>query len=206
MSVYKRYFRLTEGPVVAEIDRLFELRIAAGKLYAELAVKYGATRSNNYDHNGAFAGFSFTDSPDKDVYRLDKKTRLWVPRKNTPAGKAIWAEIKTLPTPAPIEHAIRLAGLEPGLPMLTDAGRWYAPTMWGYGAPRNIWFISVPWKDVDPEKLSAYKAEKAAGKCFDRDLDALLWEAPAGWTEVKRWEIEKESEEIDAAIEAEVAA
>lgn len=203
MSVYIRYFRITEGPIVAEIDRLFELRTAAGKLYAELAVKYGATGASNYDRSGTFAGFTFAGRPDQDVYRLDKKTRLWVPRKNVPAGKAIWAEIKSLPAPAPIEHAMRLAGLEPGLPMLTDSGKWYAPTLWGYGAPRNIWFVSVPWKDVDPEKLEQYKVDKAAGTHFNRDLDALLWEAPADWTEVKRWQIEKEAEEIQAAIETE---
>lgn len=206
MSVYQRYFRITAGPITDEIARLAELRSAAGELYAELAVKYGATGSSNYDRSGAFAGFTFAERPDQDVYRLDKKTRLWVPRKNVPSGKVIWSDIKSLPTPAPIENAMRLAGLEPGLPMLVDSGKWYAPTMWGYGAPRNIWFVSVPWMDVDPERLEQYKVDKAAGKHYNRDLDALLWEAPADWTEVKRWQIEKEAEEIQAAIEAELAA
>ena len=196
MSVYQRYFRITQGPMVDEIDRLFELRIAAGKLYDELAVKHGATGSKNYDRAGTFAGFTFATAPDQDIYRRDKKTRLWVPRKNTPAGKAIWADIKSLPTPAPIEHALRLVDLEPGLPMLTDAGKWYAPTLWGYGAPRNIWFVSVPWKDVDSDELEQYRTIKAAKTGFDRDLDALLWEAPADWTEVKRWQVEKEADEI----------
>jgi hypothetical protein len=199
MSVYKRYFRITAGPVVDEIDRLFELRIAAGKLYAELAVKYGATGSSNYDRTGTFAGFTFATPPDQSVYRLEKKTRLWVPRKRG-RGEAIWSDIKALPAPSPIEHALRLANLEPGLPMLTDAGRWYAPTLWGFGAPRNVWFVSVPWKDVDPEKLAEYKAAKATGSSFYRNLDALTWEAPADWTEVKSWQIEKESEEINEAL------
>lgn len=205
-SVYQRYFRFTEGPLIAEIDRLFDLRQAAGALYKQLADKYGATEANVYDRSGTFAGFVFTTPPDKNVYRRDAKTRLWVPRKNVPAGKEIWADIKQLPNPEPIENALRLAGLEPGMPFITDAGRWYAPGIWGHGAPRNIWFVVVPWKDVDPQKLEEYKAIKAAKKGFDCDLEALLWTPPAEWTEVKHWQVEKEAEEIQAAIAAEKGA
>lgn len=190
---------MTSGPIITEIDRLFDLRIAAGTLYKQLADKYGAEEANVYDRTGTFAGFVFKVPPDKNVYRCDAKTLLWLPRKNVPAGKAIWAEIKQLPTPEPIENAMKLAGLTPGLPMLTDAGRWYAPTIWGYGAPRNIWFVSVPWLDVDPDKIAAYEAEKAEGKCFDQDLEALTWQPPVEWEEVKRWQIEKEDEEIKAS-------
>lgn len=196
MSVYKRYFRVTSGPMIAEIDRLFDLRIAAATMYKQLADKYGAEEANVYDRSGTFAGFAFKVPPDKNVYRRDAKTRLWLPRKNVPAGKDIWAEIKQLPTPEPIENAMKLAGLTPGLPMLTDAGRWYAPTIWGYGAPRNIWFVSVPWKDVDPDKLAAYHLDDGR---FDRDLEALSWQPPEEWVEVKRWQIEKEDEEIKAS-------
>ncbi|MNN39727.1 hypothetical protein D3C81_1537750 [compost metagenome] len=83
--------------------------------------------------------------------------------------------------------------------MLTDGNRWYGPQLWGYGAPRNVWFVSVPWKDVDPAKLEEYQEVKKAKKGFDRDLDALLWTPPANWAEVKRWEIEKEVDEIKAS-------
>jgi len=203
MSVYKRYFRVTNGPMVEEIDRLFELRFAASARYKEFGDKYGATETHSFERSGAFAGFVFNTPPDQAVYRRDAKTRLWLPRKNVPAGKAIWAEINELPKAHTVEYAPRLAGLEPGMPFLTDAGRWYAPSLWGFGAPRNVWFVSVPWMDVDPDKLAAYKADKAEGKRFDRDLDALSWEPPAGWTEVKRWQVEKESDEIQAAIAAE---
>lgn len=198
MAVYKRYFRFTDGPVVEEIDRLFEARIAAGKLYKVLSDKYGAESANTWESNGGFAGFQFKTAPDKSIYRMLPKHRLWVPRKNVPAGKEIWSEINQLPKPSPIEHALRLVDLEPGMPMLCEGGRWYGPALWGYGAPRNIWFVSVPWKDVDPEKLSEYKSIKEAGHGFDRDLEALMWVVPEGWTEVKSWQIEKECEEINS--------
>ena len=140
----------------------------------------------------------FKTPPDKSVYRLLPKHRLWAPRKNVPAGKAIWAEINALPVAEPVEKALKLVGLECGMPMLTDAGRWYAPTLWGRSGPPSVWYVSVPWQDVDPAKLSQYKADKAAGKCFDLDLEALMWEVPEGWTEVKHWQIQKEQEEFEA--------
>ncbi|MBN0977200.1 hypothetical protein JTY93_17285 [Pseudomonas hygromyciniae] len=86
--------------------------------------------------------------------------------------------------------------------MLTDTGRWYAPTLRGFGAPRNIWCVSVPWKDIDPSRLEQYRADKAEGKRFNGELDALLWLPPADWQEVKSWQIEKETEELSAKSEA----
>ncbi len=77
MSVYQRFFRTTEGPLVDEIARLNELRSAAAQLYKDLGDKYGAKQVNNYDHNGQFAGFIFEEKPDTEVYRLIKKHRMW---------------------------------------------------------------------------------------------------------------------------------
>lgn len=200
MSVYRRYFRFTDGPLVAEIDRLFEERIAAGKLYQQLADKYGAQEAHTYEQSGTFAGFKFGlgNQPDKTVFRFVAKHRLRLPRKNVPAGKAVWVEIDQLPKPQPIDSVLSQVGLSTGFPDVWDGGKGYAPQIWGYGAPRNIWFISVPWKDVDPDKMQAYLKEKAEGS-RDGELDSFLWTPPDNWTEVKRWEIEKEVDEIKAS-------
>jgi hypothetical protein len=199
MSVYQRYFRFTDGPLIAEIDRIFDERIAAGKLYSDLSDKYGAVTAHTYDHSGSFAGFKFSlgNQPDKEVFRFVAKHRLWLPRKNVPAGKAVWAEIDRLPKPQPIDSVLSQVGLSTGFPDVWDGGKGYAPQIWGYGAPRNIWFVSVPWKDVDPAKLEAYQKEKAGGS-HDSELEAFLWTPPSNWTEVKRWQIEKEVDEIKA--------
>lgn len=200
MAVYKRYFRITEGPVVDEINRLQDIRVAAAALYMALAEKHGALSANNYDHSGTFAGFTFKETPDTSIYRMLKKHRLWVPRK-TGAGKAIWAEIDAIDAPKPVDRALLLVNLYPGAPCLMEGGRWYAPTVWGYYKPVNIWFISVPWKDVDPAELAQYKLDREAGSRVDSNLEHLSWEAPADWTEVKSWQIEKESEELNATLE-----
>jgi len=201
VSVYQRYFRFTDGPLVVEIDRLFEERIAAGKLYQQLSDKYGAQAAHTYEQSGTFAGFKFSlgNQPDKTVFRFVVKHRMWLPRKNVPAGKAVWAEIDQLPKPQPIDSVLSQAGLSTGFPEVWDGGKGYAPQIWGYGAPRNIWFVSVPWKDVDPAKLAKYEKEKAEGTRRDGELDSFMWTPPANWAEVKRWEIEKEVDEIKAS-------
>lgn len=203
MSVYQRFFRFSDGPLLAEINQLFEDRIAAGKLYKELADKYGASSAHNYDHSGGFAGFKFDrgNEPDKSVFRFNAKHRLWLPRKNVPSGKAVWSEIDQLPRPQPIDSVLSQVGLSTGFPDVWDGGKGYSPQIWGYGDPRNIWFVSVPWKDVDPEKLKKYELEKSEGTRRDGELDSFLWTPPENWKEVKRWEIEKEVEEIKAEEE-----
>lgn len=205
MSVYKRYFRFTEGPVADEIDRLQDQRIAAGKLFQAVADKYGAASVNTWDGSGGFAGFTFKETPDQDVYRFLKKHRLWVPRKNVPAGKAMWAEINALPAPRPVTDALELVGLTANVPAMFDGGKWYAPVLWGFGKPTSVWFVSVPWKDTDPAEMDQYKLDRADGGRCDSNLEHLQWEAPANWTEVKHWQVEKEAEEINAAKKAEAA-
>ena len=204
MSIIKRYFRFTTGPVADEIDRLQDLLIAAHKRYHEIGEKCGAKEVQTY-HSGGFAGFVFAETPDQDVYRFLKKHRLWVPRKNTPGGKAVWAQFQDIPRPDAIETALHLVDLTPGLPCLFDGGKWYAPVLWGFGKPTSVWYVSVPWQERDPEELKQYKLDRAAGGNCNSKLEHLQWEAPADWTEVKEWQITKEVEEIDAAKKAKAA-
>lgn len=197
MSVYKRYFRITEGPMVDEIDRLQEL-LSVAAVHADKVAKQVGGEFKTWQSSGSFAGFTFKAPPCQKTYRLLKKHGLWVPRKNTPEGKEVWAAIDQVPLPDPAESALKLADLTPNAPALFSDSKWYAPTLWGYGKPVSVWFVSVPWLDVDPEELAAYKKDRAAGSRCDSNLEHLSWAAPEGWVEVKRWQIEKESEELSA--------
>lgn len=198
MSVYKRYFRVTEGPMVDEIDRLQEL-LSVAAVHADKVAKQVGGEFKTWQSSGSFAGFAFKAPPCQKTYRLLKKHGLWVPRKNTPEGKEVWAAIEQVPLPAPVDSALKLADLSPNFPALCDGGKWYAPALWGFGKPVGVWFVSVPWLDVDPAELEAYKVERDAKTRFDRDLDHLSWAVPEGWVEVKRWQIEKEYEELSAS-------
>jgi len=201
MSVYKRYFRVTKGPMVEEIDRLQDLMTVAA-VHAEQVAQQVGGDFQTWQSSGGFAGFKFKTAPCQKTFRLLKKHGLWVPRKNTPEGKAVWAAINQVPLPAPADSALKLVDLTPNFPALFHGSKWYAPTLWGFGKPVSVWFVSVPWLDVDPAELEAYKAEREARTRRDGNLDHLCWEVPAGWEEVKHWQVEKESEEINASAKA----
>jgi hypothetical protein len=195
MSVFKRYFRITEGPVVDEIDRLQELLAVAAVSASKVAEQTGG-EFQTWQSTGGFAGFKFKQTPCEKTFRFIKKTGLWLPRKNTPEGKAVWSDIEQVPLPDPVCSAIKLAGLSPNFPALFDGGRMYSPVLWGFGKPVSVWFVSVPWKDVDPDRMAAYQKERAVGGSFSNDLEHLSWQAPIEWVEVKEWQVSKESEEI----------
>lgn len=202
MSVYKRYFRVTEGLMVDEINRLQDLMSAAA-VHADKVAKQVGGDFQTWQSSGNFAGFKFKVAPCQKTYRLLKKHGLWIPRKNTPEGKEVWASIDQVPLPKPVDSALAAADLAPNIPALFHGSKWYAPTLWGFGKPVSVWFVSVPWLDVDPEELKAYKTDREARTRRDGNLDHLLWTAPEGWAEVKHWQIEKESEEINARTKAE---
>ncbi|MFJ7315077.1 hypothetical protein ACIQVE_20405 [Pseudomonas sp. NPDC098747] len=197
MSVYKRYFRITEGPMVDEIARLQDLRSDTADAFRVLGDQYGAEDVFTWPRTGAFAGFKFPkgSKPDEKLFRLMKKERLWIPRK-TGAGKAIWPIIERLPQVAPVENALHLVGLTPNVPSLVHHGRWYSPQLWGFGSPINVWFVSVPWLDVDPAELAQYQIDRAAGTHYDGNFEHLSWSMPKDWFEVKEWQVLKESEEL----------
>ena len=197
MSVYKRYFRFTEGPVVDEIDRLQELMAVAAVSADKIAKQVGGD-FQTWQSTGSFAGFEFKVTPCENTFRFVKKTGLWLPRKNTLEGRALWEKIKEVQLPDPIGSALKLAGLSHSFPSLFADGRMYMSVLWGFGKPTSVWFASVPWKDVDPEKLVAYRKDRDAGTRCDGTFEHLEWKPPAEWEEVKEWQISKEAEEIKA--------
>lgn len=201
MSVFKRYFRFTSGPLVARIDALHAARDAAAVRAAAVSQIVGG-EFKIWDSNGQFAGFAFQLPPDPDAFRLVKKHRLYMPRKNTELGRKVWAHVQKVgELPAPVDSVLADVGLDARLPQLFHTGCAYTSGLWGFGAPTNVWFVSVPWRDVDPAELEKYRAQRdTEGAWFDRNLEFLLWTPPAEWEEVKGWQVTKESEEINARL------
>ncbi len=193
MSVYQRYFRVTQG---ALIDRLLELKAqkeAGTAAYLALRDEVGAENVHVYS-GGNFAGFSFKE-PDRNLYR--EQGGAWLPRKNSKRGKELWAKINQLPKVPGAQRALDACGLGGGHPVLFCDGYAWSATVSGY-YDRNIWFVKVPWKDIDPQELEQYKADKASKTRLCADLDHLLWEPPAEWEEIKEWQFLKEWEELQA--------
>lgn len=192
MGVYKRYFRVASGALIDEIEKIKAQRDAASAALDELRPKVGA-KDAWFWKDGTFACFTFEKDPDPAVYRRTKYG--WVPKKNCKEGKAIWAEIKKVPACPHYERALLAVELNPDIPCLTDGSVAYWPALGGFPG-KNIWFISVPWKDVDPDEMADYIAKNEAGTHYNRDLDHLRWTPPADWLEIKEWQYLKEWEEL----------
>ena len=197
MSIYKRHFRVTSGPLIEEAKRIAEQIESARQAWIPFIERIGA-KQWRYWSDGSFAGLGFEQEPDTSIYRRDRRNSdIWIPRKNSKAGKALLDEISALPKSESIQNALRVVDLYPGIPALIDhrSGRWYGPAMGGM-ADKEIWFVEIPWRDEDPAVLEKYKNEKAAGISCDCELDHLLWQPPADWEEIKHWQYLKEWEEL----------
>jgi hypothetical protein len=191
MSVYHRYFRVTEGPLIARIDEIFTERDGAAKAWDLLCKEIAAASA----HAGSsFAGFKFKPPGPDNPENWKQSGSLWLPKKSTKAGKVLQQRIDAMVAPKRVQDALSVVDLHGG-PSLVDGNRWYGSTLCGKGVP-GVWFVSVPWRDEDPEKLEKYLIDRSAGTHMDGCLDHLLWTPPPEFTEVKRWQFEKEYEEI----------
>jgi len=201
MNVYTRYFRVTSGPIM---DRAIELEAAnaeARKVLAAFCKEIGAEDLLSYS-DGRRAGFRIRSMPDPAVWRWINSLGAYWPRKNTAAGRDMLARIEALPTIVHIKNAIEAVGLHAGLPVLISNRCGHSATL--TGIPRlGVLFLGVPWRDIDPAKLAEYKRNRAAGTEFSTAMDHLCWEPSAELQEVKRWEVEKEIEELNARLRAE---
>jgi hypothetical protein len=111
------------------------------------------------------------------------------------------ARIEALPLIVHVQNALDAVGLHSGLPVLMRDRHGHWPTL--TGIPRlGVLFLTVPWRDIDPAKLAEYKRKREAGTELSMEMDHLCWEPSAGMQEVKRWEVEKEIEELNRKIEA----
>ena len=201
MNIYTRYFRVTSGPIM---DRAIELETAnaeARKVVAAFCKEIGANESLSYS-DGRRAGFKFPTTPDQTVWKQPNSFGAYWPRKNTAGGREMLARIDALPPIVQIKYAIEAVGLHVGLPVLVSDRYGHSATL--TGIPRfGVLFLGVPWRDIDPAKLAEYKHKRAAGTKFSMEMDHLCWEPSAELQEVKRWEVEKEIEELNARLRAE---
>lgn len=192
MSVHHRFFRITSGPLVEKIHELQAGRLAANDAYIALCEKLGATNALVWE-SGNLAGFTFDHEPCQQTFRKDGKT--WMPRKGTKAGKALWKEIQAIPVAPSVQHALEVVGLHCRVPSVIDGNRGYTPGISGF-FNHNIWFVKLPWKQVDPQVMAEYREAHEAGNRWCAELEYLQWTPPADWEELKEWQYLKEMEEL----------
>lgn len=197
-TIYRRYFRVTEGPLIQATNDITEQREKASEAIMALAKEVGATDARTF-HDGRFAGFVFEQDPGTKWKRL--RSGGYYPKKNSTWGRELAKRITDLPRHESIAGALRAVGLVPHSPALIDESRSVGLYVTLTGSQKlGVWFVSVPWRDEDPAEIEQYKKDRAAGTRFCVELAHLCWEPPAELHEVKHWEVLKEIEEMNQAL------
>lgn len=190
-GVYYRYFRVTSGPLVDEIDRLTAENKAAQKHWFEFINEIGAT-SASISARGTPVFFEFDQQPDKAHWKA--KGLGYLPKRNTRLGRQLHKRMHQLPPILPLNHALNAVGLDGAFPVLIDFNCGYTCNLMGR---RDVWFVTIPWLDVPATKMAEYIEENAAGRWFEHSMDYLQWTAPPEFTEIKEWQFLREWDEVN---------
>ena len=187
MSVYTRYFKVTQGPLIDAVVDANSVNGLAHKKYMEILGEIGASQ-RYYTRGGRMCGIVFKTTPDKKIFK--ETNHGWWPKKNCKAGKELCAKIQAVKT-ADVRDALRAVGLIGGCPVIFREGKAYYCTLVVIQETPPVAYVSVPWWDVDPEKMEQYKSSNADGKWFDANYDFVTWEPSPEMIEVKKWEVER---------------
>lgn len=198
MSIYKRYFRVTSGTLLQAIEQIESQRKSSLMEIKKLQEELEAT-DTAVTREGSIYGFKFQGSePDPKIWKMIKQGGYFFPKKNTNKGKEIAKKIKSISKYPDHNQALEDVGLVPNFPALIDFSTGVGISSQVFGSYElGVWFVSVPWQDEAPEVLSKYQEDRAKGTRMSCALDHLLWEPPSEFVEVKRWEMEKEIEELN---------
>ncbi|GAB3380871.1 hypothetical protein NCG89_00895 [Spongiibacter taiwanensis] len=196
MSVYYRYFKVLDAATTQAIESLVDQRNQYQQSIHEISKAVGASDTYFYDRAHGFAGFGFSETPDKTLWRKIKGGDIFYPKKSSKAGKALANRIEALSRPKSVHTALSTAGIETGpFGVLMDGLRCYSATV--CGSQKKGWFAVIPWMDIDPRLLEEYRAERASGISGNGNYEHLLWTPPEEWVEVKKWEVERAIEGVE---------
>lgn len=189
MNVYRRYFKVTEGPLIEAVQKAKIINDAAYEAYNEIGAELGA-KPGYYAINNRLTGFMFDKAPSGEIFRKIKGGGYF-PKKNNAIGKELVKRldaVKTESSNAPLSM-VGLSGER--FPRLFGAGKVYYETIVVIPEHPPVVYISVPWYDEDPEKIEQYKADRATRNHINQNLDAILWLPTAEMFEVKKWTVDR---------------
>ncbi|WP_234085354.1 hypothetical protein [Azonexus sp. R2A61] len=200
MSIYKRYFRVTAGPLMDKVREINAANDANRKTVLAFVDEIGAKNVYTYK-DGTVSGFEFDKTPDQGVWKQPNSFGNYMPRKNTASGKVMLTRIQKLPRLLCISNALEVIGLHGDVPVLIGGGIGYRSTLTG-STKLGVMFVGVPWRDIDPAELAEYQQEHAKGTWFSTEMEHLCWIPSPDMQEIKRWEMEKEIDELNARLRA----
>jgi len=197
-KIYTRYFRVTHGPIMDKAIEIEAANAEARKAVHAFCQEIGATDSFSFK-DGRCVGFEFPNTPDQSVWKQPSSFGAYMPRKSSAAGREMLARIDALPRIVDISQALEVVGLTPHFPVLIGDRCRHSAVMFGH-AGLGVLFAAVPWRDIDSKELEHYKAEREAGSSWSASMEHLLWQPTEEMQEIKRWEVEKEIDELNARI------
>lgn len=192
MSIRHRFFTAdATSPLVVKLNELRAARVAAFDTIKAFLDKIGA--SAMYGNSPATYKFDFDgenyDKLDMNVWCKTKPHRgtfYLRPRKNTPGGKALAAEIKELPAFPDYSQALStIPDLPYEYPVVVYGNKWYQPFIKYWNHVTNAVLVSVPWRDYTAAEIAEYKAQDNEWS-LSKDFGGWV---PADWLkEMKEWE------------------
>ena len=198
MNIYRRYFRVESGPLVEAVNQSIKVNKEAHEKYLVLLEEVGAT-DQYYQVDGRLTAMQFREDPDTKLFkRVPRCSGGWFPKLNSKKAKNIAEKFKEVKTISE-RGCLSSVGMGGFLKML-DSGQGYRDTMVVIPSDPVVVFVSVPWFDVDPEKMKAYKKDKSR---TTTNMEAVLWKPTKGMVEVKHWEFERAVDEWNESIKGE---
>lgn len=194
MTIYGRYFKVTDGPIADAAKKIEQQRDEARAAIKELENELVIGDMMFYD-DGRFAGFDLNDD---DEIKMFKRTDwgYYLPKLNYKKGKEIDAKIKALPRSASPDEALDAVGLYRSYLVCMNRGVMYQAHLVGR-LSLGVWVVSVPWRDVPKKELDDYRNRKNG---LDSDMEHLLWEPHESMTEIKEWEALKIIDEMNERL------
>lgn len=185
MDVYRRYFRITSGPLLDEVKKIQAITDAAHKEYLKILNEIGA-KPEYYFSGGKLIAVEFENEPDRLIYKKSYHCNGWYPKRNK-AGKQILSKFESVHT-KDMREALHSVGL-PNCKTIFMGSACYSPTITVIPECPPVIYVAVPWYDEDPEKINKYKKERESGKEGNFNYDSLLWDPTEDMQPVKKWEM-----------------
>lgn len=187
-----RVFRIEGGPLAQAIKEVTAERERIGRQYSIFGSTVDCEQVHTWPWTGRFAGCSFAKGNEPKLADWRLSHRMWVPRKKTVRGAAIWASVQKLePLPA-TQTVLEQYGLTVHKPQLDvlGAGPSYVE---GFGHV-GVYYVHVPWFEPLVEHLELLQAMGETNK----DIDFVTtWKAPNSWVEISEFQKLNEWMELD---------
>lgn len=196
--VYHRYFKApADHPLSVRVFEIVDHNRVIEDKVSEVARSIGAVESFFFQSNGDFAGFRFdpADTSGDFTKPVKRRSNLQNPRRATPRGKEISDRVVAIGRKMLSSEALPIIGLPARQPfgVMMVGMKLYMSTV-SYAKDKFV-IVSVPWMDIDPEKLAELPDYDPESSCPEK-LSFLKWVPPQEFEELKHWQVEKLFEEL----------